>query len=98
MSTVPLPGTQAGVPIPPHRLTSAQAEEIAAGIPWKKDDLPPWLRTLYVRAVDAGRPWVETYLTTAEQTAIRVGIDGVAPRTVAEISEPPEGLTARGKE
>ena len=81
MSTVPLPETQAGAPIPPHRLTTAQAEEIAAGIPWKKDDLSPWLQTIYVRAVDAGRPWVETYLTPKELAAIRQGIERTAPRS-----------------
>jgi hypothetical protein len=61
--------------IPPHRLTNDEAEGIAARVPWKAEDLVPWLRVLYVRAVDAGRPWVESYLTEAERTAIRAAIE-----------------------
>ena len=81
MSTdsLPVPLTEAA--IPPHRLTSAQAEEIAAGVPWKAEDLAPWLVCLYVRAVDAGSPWIETYLTLNERTAIRAGIERTAPRS-----------------
>ena len=66
----------------PHRLTSRQAERIAALVPWKAEDLAPWLRVLYVRAVDAGRPWIETYLTATERNAIRSAIEETNPKGV----------------
>ena len=75
MSTATSSPVLADVGIPPNHLTNEEAEDIAARIPWRSADLAPWLRTIYVRAVDSGRPWVETYLTPTERTAIRNAIE-----------------------
>jgi hypothetical protein len=74
-----------------HRLTNDQAERIAARVEWRTGDLAPWLRTLYVRAVDQSRPWVETYLTAEEKSAIVAGIEETAPRQDA-----PAGMVRGG--
>jgi hypothetical protein len=82
VSALPPSLTSGDAGIAPHRLTGSQAEAIAALIP-RLAAYHVTTRTLTVRAVDRGSPWVESFLTAAERAAIVAGIEETAPRPEA---------------